>query len=526
MTAAAELEAIASEFHAWRSSTQPDSCDDLTRAARPPHWLPDWSADALADRRRRAAGFADRLRAVAVDDEPVEVRVDSRLVEAALARVTWELELLRSWQDNPCFYLDQALVPVHNALLEPEPVTPGIAALLAHVPVVLSQARENLAGNVAEPFAAHAIPLIHRAATGLRALPGAEPAVRALTGFATWLANGADRHGPRAAPGPEAFGFLLHRVALLPYTTGELRWLGADAADRARAELAIHRAGAGRAPLPQLPADIAAQVVAQRAAERRFRRFYLERGLLSPIGRLRRYRNAPMPDRLAPLAWLAVPHHLPPDRHDADAIRYLEPPSETLPFFAAAEALDPRVGLAHEGVHAYQSAVSGRWARPVRRHFADSAPNEGIAYYNEELLLRSGMFHDAPHSVTFLLRAMRLRAVRVTVDIGLALGEIGIEDATASLERDACLDPATARAEALFFAGNPGQALSYEAGKAQIRQLLATAATRDGDAFDLRAFHDWLLLDGNTPFVLRAWERFGRTDLLETADRLGGRPGN
>jgi len=53
------------------------------------------------------------------------------------------------------------------------------------------------------------------------------------------------------------------------------------------------------------------------------------------------------------------------------------------------EASDPRAGILHEGVHYQQLALSWRHPRPVRRHYYDSGSAEGIAFYNEEMMLVS-----------------------------------------------------------------------------------------------------------------------------------------
>ena len=40
---------------------------------------------------------------------------------SALARVRWELEVLRSWQRNPTFYVDQTVGAYFHLLLAPPP---------------------------------------------------------------------------------------------------------------------------------------------------------------------------------------------------------------------------------------------------------------------------------------------------------------------------------------------------------------------------------------------------------------------
>ena len=108
----------------------------------------------------------------------------------------------------------------------------------------------------------------------------------------------------------------------------------------------------------------------------------------------------------------------------------------------------------------------------MRRHYYDSGANEGIAFYNEEMMLVSGMVDDAPHTRTALCNFVRLRALRVTVDVGLATGALSITDAASDLVSRVPMDPATAIQEAAFFAETPGQALTYQIGKTQLIGLI------------------------------------------------------
>ena len=47
----------------------------------------------------------------------------------------------------------------------------------------------------------------------------------------------------------------------------------------------------------------------------------------------------------------------------------------------------------------------------------------------------------------------------------------------------------------------PGQALTYMVGKLEIRRLRQVIERRDGDAFDIRAFHDAVLGHGSLPLA-------------------------
>ena len=44
-------------------------------------------------------------------------------------------------------------------------------------------------------------------------------------------------------------------------------------------------------------------------------------------------------------------------------------------------------------------------------------------------MLQAGLFDAAPHTRTVIWNFMRLRALRVEADIGLAIGDLSLEDA-------------------------------------------------------------------------------------------------
>jgi enamine deaminase RidA (YjgF/YER057c/UK114 family)/ketosteroid isomerase-like protein len=321
--------------------------------------------------------------------------------------------------------------------------------------------------------------------------------------------------------GPEAFGFFLHRVALLPYSTAEILALAAQERDRAEAFELFERARSGPAEWPPPPATAQEQSESERVAELEVRAFYTDRDLLSQPATLRHYRNLSLPDHLAPLRWLGVTDDL-TDEHrlDRDGVSYVPTPAPDLPYFYRANAADPRAGIIHEGAHYQQLALTWRHPDPAHRQFYDSVPNEGIAFYNEEMVLQAGLFDDAPLTRAVVYNFMRLRAIRVEVDVRLALGEVDIDGAARMLHELVPLDVATAREEAAFFAATPGQGLSYQVGKVQVLRLLADAARRARDGFDLRAFHDALWSDGNLPLAVQRLQLLGDAGDLLRADAL------
>src|SRR5205814_10025787 len=98
---------------------------------------------------------------------------------------------------------------------------------------------------------------------------------------------------------------------------------------------------------------------------------------------------------------------------------------------------------------------------------------------------------------------MRLRALRVEVDVKLALGEFTLEQAARYLQEKVPMDENTARQEAIAFATGPGHAITYQIGKLQILKFLADARMQQGEKFNLRAFHDFVWKTGNAPIAFQ-----------------------
>jgi hypothetical protein len=529
---------LAADFWSWRSARQPRSRDDIPRLERPPGWRPDWTAAAVAADRAALAEFERRHAELAVRNAPASVQVDHALLGSAVARVRWELDVTANWRQHPGFYVDASLGEVFDLLVSPPPFarerTDRIITLLDRVPEVLAAGRGNLNGQLAAEFAALTVTELGQVEAQLAEMaaqlaPYFDPQVRhalaaaaaraasALAGYRDWLADPATGRRPWQPVGAEAFRWFLRRVALLPREPEDMVRMSRREFARASTLGVIEANRNRKQPSAPLAATVAAQCAREAADELEVRRFYTEQNLLSQPPQLRHYLTAPMPGYLAPLSWLGVTDDLTsPGRLDEDGVSYMPDPDENLPYFYAANARDPRAGIIHEGVHYQQLALSWAHPNPVRRHYYDSGPNEGIAFYNEELMLRAGLFDGAPGTREVIHSFMRLRALRVEIDVGLATGACTIADAGARLAAAVPMDEATARDEAAFFAATPGQGLTYQVGKAQIEDFLADAARAGGDRFDLRDFHDYLWLNGNVPIALLRYEHLGLTDEWES----------
>ena len=148
-------------------------------------------------------------------------------------------------------------------------------------------------------------------------------------------------------------------------------------------------------------------------------------------------------------------------------------------------------------------------ADPIRRHYYDSGANEGIGFYAEEMMLQAGFFDDNAQTRETIYSFMRLRALRVEVDVKLALGEFTLQQAADYLEKTVPMDRKTALGEAAMFASTPGQAISYQVGKIQIMELLSDARRARGKDFSMLEFNDFVWNNGNVPIALQRWEMLG-----------------
>src|SRR3982750_1850623 len=82
--------------------------EEFQRVRRPPpvRGLPDYSADALAARRRSLADARGRLTALDPQSWPVSDRVDYLLVRAQIDAVDFDFRVMRPWSRDPGLYLD------------------------------------------------------------------------------------------------------------------------------------------------------------------------------------------------------------------------------------------------------------------------------------------------------------------------------------------------------------------------------------------------------------------------------------
>jgi uncharacterized protein (DUF885 family) len=165
----------------------------------------------------------------------------------------------------------------------------------------------------------------------------------------------------------------------------------------------------------------------------------------------------------------------------------------------------------HEAVpgHHHQIALQQELAiSAFRRNFTSfTAFTEGWGLYAESLGEEMGIY-DTPAKKMGQLSYQAWRAARLVVDTGIHHKGWDKAKAVAFMRANTALSDANIDAEVNRYISWPGQALGYKIGELKIRELRSEAERALGARFDLRRFHDAVLLQGSVPLdVLEAQVR-------------------
>jgi uncharacterized protein (DUF885 family) len=156
----------------------------------------------------------------------------------------------------------------------------------------------------------------------------------------------------------------------------------------------------------------------------------------------------------------------------------------------------------HEAVpgHHHQIALAQELEiAPFRRNFTGfTAFTEGWGLYSESLGREMGLY-DTPAKRMGQLSYQMWRAARLVVDTGIHAKGWDKARAVAFMRENTALSDANIDAEVNRYISWPGQALGYMIGNIRIRELRAKAEKALGAKFDLRGFHDAVLLQGSVP---------------------------
>jgi len=159
----------------------------------------------------------------------------------------------------------------------------------------------------------------------------------------------------------------------------------------------------------------------------------------------------------------------------------------------------------HEGIpgHHLQLSIQQETNLPlIRKVSFFSAYIEGWALYAEQLADEMGMYADDPLGRFGYMHDAMFRGVRLVVDSGLHAMKWSRERAV-KYYTDTLGDPeASAITEIERYCVTPGQACGYMLGKLEILRLREKAKAALGPKFDIRQFHDAVLLGGAVPLAI------------------------
>lgn len=156
----------------------------------------------------------------------------------------------------------------------------------------------------------------------------------------------------------------------------------------------------------------------------------------------------------------------------------------------------------HESIpgHHLQFTVAARLqAIPrFRRHVYVHSYSEGWGLYSERLADDMGLY-STPLDRLGMLAADSMRACRMVVDTGMHALGWSRDQAIAFMLDNSPLRPGIVIPEIDRYIIDPGQSPSYMVGRLEIQRIRREAEHRQGEGFDLRAFHTAVLAGGSVP---------------------------
>ena len=495
---------------------------DFTQFERPAlkDGAPDYSAAAVAARRKTLKTFQSRLAALDPKGWPVDQQVDHALVGAMMNGLDFDLRVLRPWERDPAFYKSiwtgQSDTPAHegpthHAVIElwayPFPLSAAddarLAAQIRTIAPLLTQARTNLVGNARDlwitgtgTMAEQVSDLDALAQQVTKASPELRDAIRsareATAEFVRWLeSRAASKTGPSGV-GKADYTWSLQHVQLVPMTWDD--------------EVAL------------LKRELARAHASLKLEEQRNR----GRPELTPAGDADEYRRRADAAVTKYIAFLK--------NKDVLTVQdYLEPamrehlggfvPIERRNFFGIASHYEPMTLFAH-WYHWFDHAwmKQAPHASPIRRGATLfnvwSIRAEGMATAMEELILHAGYYDDNPRAREIVWIMLAQRCARGLASLYAQSNEFDIKQAKAFqvewtprgwMRPDLDL----LNFEQQLYLRQPGYGTSYVTGKYLIDELIKDRAQQLGAAFTLRRFFDEFNGAGVIPTPLIRWQLTG-----------------
>jgi uncharacterized protein (DUF885 family) len=158
----------------------------------------------------------------------------------------------------------------------------------------------------------------------------------------------------------------------------------------------------------------------------------------------------------------------------------------------------------HEAIPGHHMQVTLQREAPlpmIRRVMGFGAYQEGWALYSEQVVQEMGAYKGEPLNELGYIHDALLRSARLVTDSGLHHLRWSREKAIAEMRAIEGDPEPLAAQEIERYSVWPGQACSYMVGKVTILRLRDKARKALGPRFDIRKFHDAVLLSGAMPLT-------------------------
>ncbi len=153
------------------------------------------------------------------------------------------------------------------------------------------------------------------------------------------------------------------------------------------------------------------------------------------------------------------------------------------------------------GHHFQLSLQQENKALPKIRKFGGySVTAEGWALYTESLGDELGLYTN-PFQKLAAYKSELFRAIRMVVDVGLHTGKITRAESITYMMQKGGRAERGSISETERYMANPGQAVSYKTGQLKILELKSKYQKMLGVKFNIKSFHDAILLGGSIPLT-------------------------
>ena len=160
----------------------------------------------------------------------------------------------------------------------------------------------------------------------------------------------------------------------------------------------------------------------------------------------------------------------------------------------------------HEAIpgHHFQNALNQENVNQTiwkKLGYRTSAFGEGWALYAERLAIEANLIND-PYEMIGSLQSELFRAVRLVVDTGIHYKQWTREEAISYMIDNVGSEQSEATSEIERYIVWPGQACAYMIGRIKILELREKAKMELGNKFDIKDFHEQVLMNGSLPLTV------------------------